>query len=186
MRERPHRFARIGTALALLLVVAGCTKAGQFDPTEVFSSDVFDTKKKLQGQREPVFPQGVPGTTSGVPAELVKGYQAPPEPTEAEAPPPEEKPKPKPKPKIVARPKQAPTQITVGRAPAQDGSAPAQSPSQQSPSQQSPWPAASQGAPAQQAPASSQSAWPSPQQAAQQPPQQSAWPNPPAPATSTH
>jgi hypothetical protein len=107
--------ARVGSAVALLLVLAACTKGGQFDPTEVFSADMFDTKKKLQGQREPVFPDGVPGTTSGVPQDLVKGYQAPPEPTEADAAAataaaaaekPKAKPKPPPRPKVAATPAQ--------------------------------------------------------------------------------
>src|ERR1700722_11231991 len=76
---------RLGSALALVLVIAGCTKGGQFDPTEMFSSDVFDSKKKLTGEREPLFPNGVPGTTTGVPPDLVKGYQAPPDQADASA-----------------------------------------------------------------------------------------------------
>jgi hypothetical protein len=80
---------RAGPALAavlvLLPVLGACTKGGQFDPTEMFNSDVFDAKKKLTGQRIPVFPDGVPGTTTGVPADLVKGYQAPPDPSDADA-----------------------------------------------------------------------------------------------------
>ena len=76
---------RLGSALALVLVIAGCTKGGQFDPTEMFSSDVFDTKKKLSGEREPLFPNGVPGTTTGVPPDLVKGYQPPPDQADASA-----------------------------------------------------------------------------------------------------
>ena len=51
----------------------------------MFNSDMFDTKKKLKGQREPVFPSGVPGTTTGVPADLVKGYQPPPDQADADA-----------------------------------------------------------------------------------------------------
>src|SRR5215470_12584040 len=39
--------------------------------------EIFDSKKKLAGERRPVFPEGVPGVTSGVPAELVKGYHEP-------------------------------------------------------------------------------------------------------------
>src|SRR5271170_611707 len=187
MAERSYLFVRIGSALALALVIAGCTKGGQFDPTEVFSADMFDTKKKLQGDREPVFPQGVPGTTTGVPQDLVKGYQPPPEPAEnAEAPPPEPA---KPKPKIARAPaepqaqpqeqaaKQKPpkrTQITVGRAPA-SGAPPNAAASQ------APWPGAPQAAaPAPQAAGQAQTAWPSPQQTAQ--PAQSVWPNPPAPS----
>src|SRR5262249_31092239 len=79
-------------------------------PTEWFSSDVFDSKKKLKGERQAVFPEGVPGATTGVPADLVKGYQPPPEQPESNdavvagpKPPPSVtgtgKPKPKPKPK---------------------------------------------------------------------------------------
>jgi len=39
--------------------------------------DIFDNKKKLAGERKPVFPEGVPGVASGVPPELVKGYREP-------------------------------------------------------------------------------------------------------------
>jgi hypothetical protein len=41
------------------------------------SLDLFDSKKKLVGDRKPVFPEGVPGVSTGVPAELVKGYREP-------------------------------------------------------------------------------------------------------------
>jgi hypothetical protein len=60
--------------LAIVLVLGACTSGGQFDPTEVVSGDMFSTKKKLAGDREPLFPQGVPGAESGVPPDLVKGY----------------------------------------------------------------------------------------------------------------
>ncbi len=87
--QRIPSFVRVGALLALVLVLVpvlgACTKGGQFDPTEVFNSDVFDSKKKLSGQREAVFPNGVPGTTTGVPADLVKGYQAPPDQSDADA-----------------------------------------------------------------------------------------------------
>lgn len=36
----------------------------------------FDNKPKLQGNRVPVFPEGVPGVQQGVPPELLKGYQS--------------------------------------------------------------------------------------------------------------
>jgi hypothetical protein len=171
---------RLGSALALVLVIAGCTKGGQFDPTEMFSSDVFDSKKKLTGEREPLFPNGVPGTTTGVPPDLVKGYQAPPDQADASAttPPPaasappataEAKPKPKPKPKVAAapaggqataaKPKPAPpTRISVGPPAKPDAPAGETAPVQ--------WPGPPPAAPA--------------QQSAQ--PAQSVWPNPPAPA----
>jgi hypothetical protein len=131
-QSRPS-LLRAGSALALVLALlpflGACTKGGQFDPTEMFNSDVFDAKKKLTGQRVPVFPDGVPGTTTGVPADLVKGYQPPPDQSDAdasqqppggaaEAPPSktasaspataEAKPKPKvrPKPKVASAPAQ--------------------------------------------------------------------------------
>ena len=57
MAERaPPLFYRAAAGLALALLVAGCTKGGQFDPTEMFNSDVFDNKTKLKGERAPVFP----------------------------------------------------------------------------------------------------------------------------------
>jgi hypothetical protein len=189
---------RVGFALALVVELAGCTPGDQFDPTEVFNTDMFDTKKKLQGQREPLFPNGVPGTTTGVPADLVKGYQPPPDQADATTIPPEPapaaeaaKPKPKPKPKVAAAPAQNPnsvwnqkpagsaqTRISVGPKPAPGTT------QQQTPSSQTAWP--SPTAPAQQG---AQTAWPAPLQTApaQQTarPSQSVWPNPPAPGTST-
>jgi len=101
-----NRFARVAavvSVLALAPMLAGCET---FDPTDIFSSDMFSSKKKLPGERKAVFPEGTPGVSQGVPQELVKGYQATePEPPQAAAEP-EEKPKakPKPKPKVVAKP----------------------------------------------------------------------------------
>src|SRR5215469_15987757 len=131
-RMRAYYF-RAASAIALALLIAGCTKGGQLDPTELFSSDVFDTKKKLKGERAPVFPEGVPGASTGVPPDLVKGYEAPPEQPDADAAVPgptppaaaeAAKPKPKPKPKVAAQrppaspgttaPAAGPTRITVG------------------------------------------------------------------------
>ena len=169
---------RLGSALAFVLVIAGCTKGGQFDPTEIFNSDAFDSKKKLKGDREAVFPNGVPGTTIGVPPDLVKGYQPPPDQADTGIPPapaPQaaaEKPKPKakPKPKLAAAPVQhqdsvwnqkpaGATRISVG--PAGTPAAPnAQAP--MASSAQTPWPAPQPTGPAQQAGQSSQSVWPAP------------------------
>ena len=189
-RSRSH-FFRAASAVALALLIAGCTKGGQFDPTELFSSDVFDSKKKLKGERTPVFPEGVPGATSGVPADLVKGYQAPPEQPDADAavpgpaPPAEAtKPKPKAKPKLAARkpaaspgttaPAAAPTRITV---------APTPKPATQQPNASQPaWPTPPSNGSPQQA-QSSQPAWPAPPPTSQ--PSQSIWPNPPAPSGSS-
>src|ERR1700730_13929938 len=125
-------FVRIGltvAALGLGLTLAGCE---DFDPTAIFDSDIFNTKKPLPGQRHPVFPEGTPGVSQGVPPELVKGYQQPAEaaaapqttatatPKQAAAEPSEPKPKlkPKVKPKLVAKPAEQPTQ-TAGAAPEQ-------------------------------------------------------------------
>ena len=70
-----NRFARIGltvVALSLGVLLAGCEG---FDPTSFMDSDFFNTKKRLPGERKPVFPEGTPGVTQGVPKELVKGYE---------------------------------------------------------------------------------------------------------------
>jgi hypothetical protein len=177
--RRMSSLLRFTSAGMLVLVLAACTPGGQFDPTTLLQSDMFDTKKKIQGDRAPVFPSGVPGTTTGVPPDLVKGYQPPPEQPDAavaDAPAQQaEKPKPKPKPKVATQmpPKQPPTRISIGS----KSSVPAQ-------------PAAASQAPAQQTaapPGQSQSVWPStpPTAPAQQQQQsQSVWPNPPA--TTSH
>jgi hypothetical protein len=182
---------RAGLAAALVLALAGCTPGGQFDPTTLFANDMFDTKTKLKGDREPVFPNGVPGASSGVPPDLVKGYQPPPDQAadanaadaaaaEAE----KNKPKPKPKPKVAsapARPPAAPPRrISIGPAPSQaapaapaapQGAAPQSAPSQQATSpQQSVWPAPPPTAPAQQQTST---------------PVESRWPDPPKPGTSS-
>jgi outer membrane biosynthesis protein TonB len=194
MAERSRSyFFHAASVLALALLIAGCTKGGQFDPTELFSSDVFDSKKKLKGERTPVFPEGVPGASTGVPADLVKGYQAPPEQPDADAAVPgptppaaaeAEKPKPKPRPKLAAqKPPASPgtaapaTRITVG---------PAQKPATQQPdASQTAWPAPSPtNAPQSQ---TSQSVWPAPPQTTSAPsaqPSQSIWPNPPSAGSS--
>jgi hypothetical protein len=72
---------QLGAMLALMLVLAGCTKGGQFDPTVLLDNDMFNTKTRITGQRQLVFPSGVPGVTSGIPADLYKGYQPPPQET---------------------------------------------------------------------------------------------------------
>jgi len=199
MMRRSHGILyRAASVLALALMIAGCTKGGQFDPTEIFNSDVFDSKKKLRGDRTAVFPEGVPGTATGVPAELVKGYEAPPEQPDAAvaaAPTPApaaeaEKPKPKPKPKAkvaaqkppaapaASAPGPAPTRITVG--PTQRPPATGQQPN----GAQSAWPAPPSTS-SQQPAQSSQSVWPAPPQTPTAQPAQSVWPDPPAAAGSS-
>lgn len=186
-----RRFASlslVGSAFALVLVVGGCTAGGQFDPTEVLSSDIFNTKKTLQGEREPLFPNGVPGAETGVPPDLIKGYQPPPEQaadnadTAAKPAVAAEKPKPKPKPKVAHVAPPPPHNAAWD----QKSASPPQS-------AQSPWPASPSAQPAPTnwpAPPSTQPAqtnWPAPPPSGQVPqaaqPAQPNWPNPPAPSS---
>jgi hypothetical protein len=188
-RRKLPSLVRAGTALAFILVVAACTPGGQFDPTEVVSSDIFNTKKKIPGEREPVFPNGVPGAETGVPPDLVKGYQPPPEPpaatTEAAVQPaaepekPKLKPKPKPKVARVAAPAKAAHDPAFDQKPvsvAPQMQQPAQShwpnPSQ-APAAQTNWPAPPAGQPQQPQP-SAQTNWPAPPQSQAQ----TNWPSP--------
>ena len=98
----------IFTAAALLsgLALAGCDSLGSFDPLDKFQElDIMGSSKTpLKGERRAVFPEGVPGVPQGVPPDMVKGYQPPPE-----APPPVVEAKPaKPKPKRTASAPPAP------------------------------------------------------------------------------
>jgi hypothetical protein len=153
--------------LCLGLAVGGCA---DFDLDKVGEKlDVFgwSKKKPLQGDRQDVFPGGVPGVSQGVPPELMKGYQAPaqatPDPAEAAAAKAAqaEEPKPKPKPKKTAK-------VTPSK--------PAQ---QASPTQPSaPWPSQQRAAPQQAAPQQAQAPWPQQQQQApQQSQSQAPWPS---------
>src|SRR5215470_3460734 len=63
----------------LILPLGGCASIGDVDPTDWISGDFFNSKKKLPGDRKAVFPEGVPGVTQGIPAELVKGNQPQPQ-----------------------------------------------------------------------------------------------------------
>ena len=103
--------------IAASLLTCGLTLGGceSMDPSEW-----FNTKKPLPGDRKAVLPEGVPGVPQGVPADLVQGYQPPPEPV-PEPQVVEAKPKAKPKP----RPKQpaAPRTTEQQQAPAQSQSA---------------------------------------------------------------
>ena len=75
---------------ALSGAVAGCSTAN-FDPSDML--DFLDTKKKLPGERKPVFPEGVPGLEQGVPKDLYRGSRQQvdePNPAVAAAPPPQE------------------------------------------------------------------------------------------------
>src|SRR6201995_2816949 len=81
-------------AAAVRVAISGAKAGGSssmssFDPSDML--DWLDTKKKLPGERKPVFPDGVPGLEQGVPKELYKGAQQQPDQnaqTVAAAPPP--------------------------------------------------------------------------------------------------
>jgi hypothetical protein len=70
--RRPQRLIAAALLVAFAGALGGCSSGfgGGFDPTDML--DWLDTKKKLPGERKPVFPQGVPGMDQGVPKELYK------------------------------------------------------------------------------------------------------------------
>jgi hypothetical protein len=69
---RSQRLIAAAVVIALSSALAGCAGGmGNFDPSDLL--DWLDTKKKLPGDRKPVFPQGVPGLEQGVPKDLYKG-----------------------------------------------------------------------------------------------------------------
>src|SRR3954454_903014 len=69
--RRPQRLIATAVLIALSGALAGCGSMGNWDPTDLL--DFLDTKKKLPGDRKPVFPEGVPGLEQGVPKSLYKG-----------------------------------------------------------------------------------------------------------------
>src|SRR5258708_13957536 len=70
--RRSQRLIAAAVLIALSGALAGCSSGlSGFDPSDLL--DWLDTKKKLPGERKPVFPDGVPGLEQGVPKELYKG-----------------------------------------------------------------------------------------------------------------
>ena len=70
--RRSQRLIASAVVIALSGDLAGCSSSlSNFDPSDLL--DWLDTKKKLPGERKPVFPDGVPGLEQGVPKELYKG-----------------------------------------------------------------------------------------------------------------
>ena len=170
-----QRIVLLASLIAIAPVFAGCSN---FDPDKL---DIFGLgdKKKLSGDRQPVFPEGVPGVTQGIPPEYIKGNQPPPDtaevlPTEPqkEAAPVE---KPKPKPKRTAQRKPKPTPKPTPAA-ASDASS-AQPAAQQQP--RAAWPAPTQA----QSPSSSP--WPAQPQNSGTSPTTAPWPSAPPPGTFT-
>jgi hypothetical protein len=131
----PRRVSRVIAGTFVLCVaglLGGCSSLSTpaWDPTDLL--DFLDTKKKAPGERKPVFPEGVPGITQGVPKEMVRGspesrasaegqaaVAAPP--VEAEpAPPPAKRSRTAAKRPAQAEPSQveiAPDDVNVGEAP---------------------------------------------------------------------
>ena len=69
--RRPQRLIAAAVLIALSGALAGCGSTAGFDPSDLL--DFLDTKKKLPGDRKPVFPEGVPGLEQGVPKDLYRG-----------------------------------------------------------------------------------------------------------------
>lgn len=73
--RRTSRLIAAAVLIAFTGVLGGCSS---FDPSDML--DFLDTKKKLPGDRKPVFPEGVPGLEQGVPRDMYKGAQQQPDP----------------------------------------------------------------------------------------------------------
>src|SRR5437660_3124595 len=71
MHRPQQRLIAAAIIIALSSALAGCGSSSGFDPSDLL--DFLDTKKKLPGERKPVFPDGVPGLEQGVPKDLYKG-----------------------------------------------------------------------------------------------------------------
>ena len=125
MRRTSRLLAR-AFALGFAGALAGCGSLSMpaWDPTDLM--DFLDTEKRTPGVRKPVFPEGVPGVTQGVPQHMIRGNaeaqaaaeaQVASEPqTAAAAPPPEAQPAPPPRRSRTAA-RRAPAEAPVEIAP---------------------------------------------------------------------
>ena len=113
--RRSQRLIAASVLIALSGALAGCSSGfGNWDPSDLL--DFLDTKKKLPGDRKPVFPEGVPGLEQGVPKELYKGSaqeQLDQQNAQAAAAPPPEEPKSKQATKSKGKSKQPATASTA-------------------------------------------------------------------------
>lgn len=187
MRPTPRAMLLAG----LLVLTPMLTACENFDMDKL---DVFglNAEKKLPGARKPLFPEGVPGVSQGIPPEYMKGaHQQPAEssltppatplpgttdnaaatsrtaavaPAEEVKPPPAARPKTASKPRSKPKPKPKPKPKTASAPPPP----PPQQPAARRQQQQSDWPAPSQSG------GQNQSDWPDPGQ------QQSPWPAAPS------
>ncbi len=69
--RRWDRIVLLVGLVALAPVLAGCENF-DMDKLDVFH---INDKKKLPGERKPLFPEGVPGVSQGIPPEYLKGNQ---------------------------------------------------------------------------------------------------------------
>ena len=168
MAPRPKRVSIAVVLFGVGAILSGCAN---FDPENFTDMFNLNKKEKLPGERRPLFPEGVPGVTQGVPPHLIKGQQQ----QEAEiAPAPAAEPE---KPKAAAKPKprtaSRPARVTVS---------PPQQPQAQQPQAQQPQAQQQQSG----VNAPSSSPWPAP--SPQQPPPSSSpnsspWPSAPPSGT---
>jgi hypothetical protein len=122
--RRPQRLIAAAVLIALSGALAGCGSTAGFDPSDLL--DFLDTKKKLPGDRKPVFPEGVPGLEQGVPKDLYKGSRQQVDDPNAQAataaPPPAEDPKSKRGAKSKGKQAAAPAAADPDAAPEEEGS----------------------------------------------------------------
>ena len=123
--RRPQRLIAAAVLVVLSGALAGCGGGGlgNFDPSDLL--DFLDTKKKLPGERKPVFPDGVPGLDQGVPKDLYRGARQQDDPNAqaaAATPPPVEEPKPKRGAKAKGKQAAAPAAADPDAAPDEEGS----------------------------------------------------------------
>src|SRR3954464_1081182 len=119
--RRLQRLTAAAVVIALCGALAGCSSSlTNWEPSDLL--DFLDTKKKLPGERKPVFPEGVPGLEQGVPKELYKGANQQQDPAAAAAVQAVEQPKSQ-KARSKAKAKQIATAPAQEAAPAPDGEA---------------------------------------------------------------
>jgi hypothetical protein len=139
LMRRMQRIVLLAALVGLAPVLAGCENF-DLDKLDVFG---LNEKKKLPGDRKPLFPEGVPGVSQGIPPEFVKGNQPPPDNVNAVSLPAEPakttaavEPSDEPKPKLKRKPKVAKQKLIPDQSP------PSAQGQQQPPQQSSsaPWP----------------------------------------------
>ncbi len=157
--RRPlQRLIAVAVLASLGLALTACSGSGinNFDPSDML--DFLDTKKKLPGERKPVFPEGVPGLDQGVPQELYRSNVERQQ-QEAAAAAAAEQQAATPPPATTQRPKRAPKAARSSSRPSR-ATPPAPQPAEQ-PAEPAP-PAARQQPSAPQQPAQTQAPFPAP------------------------